>query len=186
MNNSLSQIYLNLSEEKKQEIHNNLKKHQRMPIGFYSCVYTIEINGQMKKYRFHSSIKNGQPLFSIVFDKNEPIQSTIVNDNVISFYDKELKRALVLDKNICEEQIVKEIDYNLSEEQIELLVVGKEITIDLKSINTSNKELPLYLRNKSKLLSVDYNFFLGKISMFLNQEQLNNIKKHPSLTLNKL
>ncbi len=186
MNNGFSQTYINLPEAKKQEIHNNLKKHQNMPVGFYSSVYVIEINGEIKKYRFHSSIKNGQPIFSIIFDKNEPLQSPVLKDNVISFYDKELKRALVLDKDIFDEQIEKEVDYNLSEEQIELLVEGKEITIELKSINKSNKELPSYLKNKCKLLSVDYNFFLGKINMFLNQEQLNNIRKNTGLTLNKL
>lgn len=185
MNSSFSQIYINLSEAKKQEIHTNLKKHQKMPNGFYSCVYSIEINGEIKKYRFHSNIKNGQPIFSIVFDKNEPLQTPALKDNVISFYDLELKRTLILDKDIFDEQLEKEVDYNLSDEQIELLVEGKEITIELKSINKTNKELPPYLRNKCKLLFVDYTFFLGKINMFLNQEQLNNIKKTPSLTLNK-
>lgn len=187
MNFTSTQIYINLPLEKKQEILNNLKKHQKMPIGFYSCVYTIEVNGEKKKYRFQSNIRNGQPIFKILFDKQYDKQMPHITDSKIFFYDKELKRSLQLDRDIFEEQVEKEINYNLSSEEIELLAEGKEITIDIQLTNRASKALPVYLKNKSltKRISVDYNYFLGKISLFLNQDLYKNNKKAPAgITLN--
>lgn len=177
--NSSSLIYVDFPIDKKNEILNNLKKHERLPTGFYSQPYRIKVGNDIIIYRFQSSIKNGQPIFNLVFNKNENAHKPILKDNVIYFYDKELKRSLHIDKSILDEEIEKETELNLSSEQIETLSEGKEITIEIT--NPFKEPLPVYLRNKNRCISVDYNYFLGKISLLL---KINDITKNKTLHLN--
>lgn len=170
--------YADLPLEKKNEILKNLKKHQNLPLGFYSETYRIKINEEIKTYRFHSAMKNGQPMFNLVFSGKKQPHKPFNKENTIFFYDNELQRSLNLNRETFEEILDKEANFNLSSEEIDLLSEGKEITIDITNIK---KEYPSNIRKNTKTtISVDFNFFLGKINLLM---KINNLQKN-NLSIN--
>lgn len=164
--------YSNLSSENKNEIQRNLKNHKDLKVGFYSPVYKIKINGENHSYRFHSTLSSEKKKITIIFNENEKKMNPYCKGNIIHFYDKELKKTLKLDKSIFDEELGKEVNYNLSSEQKELLAEGRDITLEVTSSKKSFKDNKQVLVSKKELKSfvADYSFFLGKTSLLTAKE----------------
>lgn len=162
--------YLDLSVNNKNEITHNFKTLSEIEVGFYSKAFSIIICGKSKKYRFHSIIENGIKKTKIIFNKKDAEHQAKRENNHILFYDNALKRSLKIDFNLFGKEIEKQINFNLSTEQLEMLADGKDVFLEV--INSNNKDginkfSSIVKNNEIKNFVADYSFFLGKINLLL-------------------
>lgn len=181
-------LYSSLSAEQKKEIDTNLEKHKKMQIGFYSPVYSIIINNKQFDYRFRSKLNNGKTEITIIFNSNEKNHKPYSKGNIINFYDGELNRTLKIDKKIFEQELDSQVNFNLSNEQKELLSEGHDITLEVSNLHSkivSDKSKSSLLIHKKELKSfvADYSFFLGKTSLPI-REIIKEVKLKNTSSLN--
>lgn len=180
-------LYSSLSVEQKKEILTNLDKHKKMQIGFYSPVYSIIINNQKYDYRFRSKLNKDKKEITIIFSSNEKDHKPYSKGNIINFYDNELKKTLKIDKKLVEEELDAQINFNLSNEQKELLSEGHDVTLEVTNVHSKspeNKTKSSFLMSKKELKSfvADYSFFLGKTSLLIRE--IKEVKKSNNNILN--
>ena len=180
-------LYSSLSVEQKKEILTNLDKHKKMQIGFYSPVYSIIINNEKYDYRFRSKLNKDKKEITIIFSSNEKYHKPYSKGNIINFYDNELKKTLKIYKKLVEEELDAQINFNLSNEQKELLSEGHDVTLEVTNVhskNTGNKTKSSFLMSKKELKSfvADYSFFLGKTSLLIRE--IKEVKKSNNNILN--
>lgn len=157
--------------------------------GFYSDLFVVkDANGKFVRFRYYK--ENGKLIIVTA-----PLSYDLLNTKErIGFHDKELEGTLTIPKALflkaCKEE---EANFNLSEEQKELLMEGKEISVSIITKNSSNIKNNSKTQSKDILISkskeylmktikIDWYYFLSKNtplfkeSKGLNQSlKLNNI-----------
>lgn len=181
-------IYNRLPAEIRKEIQENLKNNQDLKIGFFSDDFKFVHEGKEISYRFRAKEVNGQKNFSIIFNSNVSKHNPYIKNNHILFYDKKLKNTLHLKKELFDEILDSQIDFNLSTEQKELLSTGHDITLNVTNTSLANKGKNVKLQKsaKTELKSyvADYSFFLGKCSLILKENPSKKTTKSLGLTKN--
>lgn len=176
--------YLKLPEDLKKGIQENLKNNKNLKSGFYSSLYSINIDGNEVRYRFRCNEIKKTNSFTIIFSGNENNHKPFQKGNTILIFDKELQRSLKLDYNLINKIWEDEINYNLSSEQKQLLFLGHEITLEVNQKSKLSNFLKLDNRKVYKSYIADYTFFLAKTSLLFKeknpQQKINktNILKH--------
>lgn len=182
-------IYNRLPDEIKKEIQENLRKNQNLKIGFFSEDFKFHHNGKEISYRFGAHEKNGIKNFTIVFDSNTVKHNPYTKNNHIFFYDKKLKTSLHVKKELFEEILDSQIDFNLSTEQKELLSQGHDVTLNVTNSILSNKGkiTPIQKTTKKELKNyvADYSFFLGKTNLLLKENPAKKTSKTLGISKNQ-
>jgi len=178
-------IYLDLPIEIKNKIQLRLKENNNLKIGFYSQDYNVEINGKKVSYRFHAIEKYGKKTFTIKFSSNLTKHNPYCKNNNLFFYDNTLKTTLHIKKSLFDEILEKEIDFNLSTEQKELLAEGHDVQLN---VTTKSKEKgsvsKIVSKKELKNFVADYTFFLGKSSLLIKNTTPNKAINSLSLIKN--
>lgn len=185
MSESNNIIYFDLPLEIRNSIQERLKQNKNLQIGFFSQDYNFELNGKKIFYRFHAREEKGQKTFTIKFGSDLKNHNPYSKNNNLFFYDSTLKTTLHIKKSLFEEILEKEIDFNLSTEQKELLANGHDITLNVTS-NSKEKNNVSKIVSKKELKNfvADYTFFLGKCSLLIKETCKNTVNKSLSLTKN--
>lgn len=177
-------IYLDLPIEIKEAIQLRLKENNDLKIGFYSQDYNFMNNGKIVSYRFHAVEKKGKKAFTIKFSSDLTKHNPYSKNNNLFFYDNTLKTTLHIKKSLFDEILEKEIDFNLSTEQKELLAEGHDVQLN---VTTKSKEKgsisKIVSKRELKNFVADYTFFLGKCNLLIKTTAQNKVIK--SLSLNK-
>lgn len=181
-------IYQRLPAEIKKEIQENLKKNKNLKIGFFSDDFKFNNEGKEVSYRFRAYEVDGLKNFSIVFNSNTSKHNPYTKNNNIFFYDKKLKNTLHVKKELFDEILESQIDFNLSTEQKELLSEGHDITLNVTNTCLSNKgkftQLQKTSKKELKNYVADYSFFLGKCSLLLKENTSRKNIKSLGITKN--
>lgn len=167
--------YAELSEDLKKEIKSKMSLENNLNIGFYSKLYQTNDDNKIIKYRFQ---KNKNTTLNIVFNSDTEKHKPFLNKNNILFYDSDLKNTLEIDKNIFEENI----HMNLSDEQKEDLMLGRDITLNVEQKKSNIKKTETKNMKSSfikKAFVCDFSFFLSKNSIMIKEK----IKKPISIHL---
>ena len=95
--------------------------------------------------------------------------------------------VLKIDKKLVEEELDAQINFNLSNEQKELLSEGHDVTLEVTNVHSKspeNKTKSSCLMSKKELKSfvADYSFFLGKTSLLIRE--IKEVKKSNNNILN--
>lgn len=182
-------IYQRLPAEIKKEIQENLKSNKNLKIGFFSDDYKFNHQGKEVSYRFRAYEVDGLKNFSIVFNSNTVKHNPYVKNNHIFFYDKKLKNTLYVKKELFEELLDSQIDFNLSTEQKELLSQGHDITLNVSNTCLTNKGKTVQVQKTTKKelknFVADYSFFLGKCSLLLKENASKKNIKSLGITKNQ-
>lgn len=185
MSHSNTIIYLDLPIEIKNAIQLRLKENNNLKIGFYSQDYKFENNGKFVFYRFHAIEKQGQKSFTIKFSSDLEKHNPYSKKDNLFFYDNKLKTTLHINRNLFDEIIEKEIDFNLSTEQKVLLAEGHDIQLNVTTNSTEKGSVSKKISKKElKNFVADYTFFLGKCSLLIKETSINTQTKSLSLTKN--
>lgn len=175
--------YLKLPIDLKKEIQKNLKINSNLKSGFYSELYSINVNGKECKYRFHSTEFKKKKSFVIIFSRNIKEHKPFIEKKSIFFYDKGLNNTLKVDSDLVQSITEKEINFNLSNEQKELLFLGHDITLEVNQKNKKEGVAKTTIQKSSKNYTADYSFFLGKSSLLIKE---NLIEKENKFKINIL
>lgn len=181
-------IYQRLPAEIKKEIQKNLKSNLDLKNGFFSDDYKFNHEGKEVSYRFRAYEVDGLKNYSIVFNSNAIKHNPYSKNNHIFFYDKKLKNTLYIKKELFEEILESQIDFNLSTEQKELLSQGHDITLNVSNTCLTNKgkvtQLQKTTKKELKNFVADYSFFLGKCSLLLKDNTAKKNTKTLGITKN--
>jgi hypothetical protein len=141
----------------------------------------IEIN-----YRFHVKEVEGKKSTHIIFNSNTTAHKPYLKNNNIFFYDNKLKTSLYVNKDLFEEILDTQPDFNLSTEQKDLLLQGHDITINVSSLLTNGKlnQQQKTFKKEQKNYVADFSFFLGKCSLLLKENRIPQTTKSLGLTKN--
>lgn len=181
----------------KQHIIENLNKEDKsivsLEIGQYSDIQKALINNIEIEYRLLKS-KKGIKVILKNYKSSSQSHKPIFKNNSLFIYDKELNKTLKVSYqdflNLSKKQISNQsnlyqvVDYNLSNEQKELLCTGQEIALNVTDISKGNNNKVTKSKTYSKVFVADLTFFLGKTQLLIEQCK-HKRTLHPRLKIDK-
>ena len=152
---------------------NKTEEIQSLKLGMYSKVFIVQNSDKNVKIRFYN---NNNRIKIAIENKQKisfPLKPIQKKEGKIALFDKELNRVLWLDKDMVTKKMEEEVNLNLSKEQKELLINGKEVTLEVftdKKISTSTKSITKR-ELEHKTFVADLSFFLQKNSIVLHEKK---------------